>query len=125
MKRICNISAAFLLSFMIIWMSVGVVMQHCLHTGAVRAVQLSPTKSQEKCAMPTAGKCMQLQVHKLSPADASQAASVTFDVWAVPVAFFHLGVCRLLSIPANPKPQRHSWHSPPRAYLHLLRVLII
>ena len=87
MKRIGNISVSCLLSLMIIWMSVGIVMQHCLHTGAIRAAQTSVSESQKKCAMPAKGKCMQLQVHKLSPADVSQSSPIVLDVWALPVAF--------------------------------------
>ncbi len=126
MKRIAHIIVASLLSFMIVWMGVGVAVVHCMHTGRVMAVSemSAPTHCDGPMKMPA--HCMQLQVHKLS---AQQAPSFSFDFHAfqplvavLPKAL-SLGFASVRR--ALPEVLPYVWHSPPRAYLSLLRILIL
>ncbi len=151
MKRSLNILLVSLLSFMVVFLSVGTTFMHCLRSGTVKMGVMEMTAKTDCCAKKSMGQevagkqhhaychggqygkqwkshCMEYQQVKLSPTLSVQKAD--FDT--VPVfAGIQPGAWSLLPHPAvcHIQKVRH-WnrnvpHSPPRTYLALLNTLII
>ncbi len=127
MKRPGNILLSLMLSLMLVYVGSGIVLLKCCCDGSV-----SVMSAKECCEGSTAGNvkkpCMTLTVMKLSPVPAAthyehQAphffviSSLFKNIFASPV--FWEPAKTMTVAPGE------VFHSPPRAYLALIRVLII
>ncbi len=138
MKRSLNILSALLLSLMVVYLSVGITVIHCLRydkvmVGAMPDCCVKRCMDHECCQGHAKGAqvkkhCMDVRLVKLSPMLSIQ--QVDFD--AAPVfAGILPGAWSLLPRPAVCNVQKaRCWnlnipHSPPREYLSLLNTLII
>lgn len=142
MKRLLNIWLVSLLSLMVIYLSVGATVMHCLRSNEVKVVMAMGDCCAKKCQKCCAEECRQMmhgdqQIHKhcmdyqqlkLSPTlsiqkaefDASPVfAGILPAAWlAVPrpvVSYVHDAKIRDYVVP----------HAPPRAYLAWINSLII
>lgn len=145
MKRITGLLTTLLLSLTIVWMGAGITLLHCAHTGAVEVATAAeddgcaPDAHQEKPCHPMshmakAGdcsrmpSCMSVEVLRLSPSTVSQSVRYIFGQTAVCLPPLVPVFADLL--PADAGDSRtvvaeSPWHSPPRHYLTLIRVLQI
>ncbi len=137
MKRSLNILMALLLSLMVVYMSVGTTVMHCLRydkvmVGTVADCCVKRCTDHECCQGKHGAQvrkhCMDIKQVKLSPSQIFQKAD--FD--AVPVfAGIPQGAWSLLPRPFVCSVQKARYwnmsvpHSPPREYLSLLNTLII
>lgn len=142
MKRLLNIWLVSLLSLMVVYLSVGATVMHCLRSNEVKVVMAMGDCCAKKCQKCCAEECQQMmhgdqQIHKhcmdyqqlkLSPTlsiqkaefDASPVfAGILPAAWlAVPrpvVSYVHDAKIRDYVVP----------HAPPRAYLAWINSLII
>lgn len=151
MKRSLNILLVSLLSFMVVFLSVGTTFMHCLRSGTVKMGVMEMMAKTDCCAKKGMGQkvtgkqphacchggqpgkqwkshCMEYQQVKLSPTLSVQKAD--FDTMPV-FAGIQLGAWSLLPHPVVCSIQKvRYWnrnvpHSPPRTYLTLLNTLII
>ena len=138
MKRSLNILMALLLSLMVVYMSVGTTVMHCLRydkvmVGVVKDCCLKRCMDHDCCQGHRLGTqlkkhCMDVKQVKLSPTQSFQKV----DFKAAP-AFAGIlpGTWSLVPRPVVCHVQRmKGWstyvpHSPPREYLSLLHTLII
>lgn len=138
MKRSFNILMVLLLSLMVVYMSVGTSVMHCLRYDKVM-VGTVPDCCLKRCLDHGCNQghgrdtkvrkhCMDVKQVKLSPTQTFQKTN--FE--AAPVfAGIQLGAWSLLPRPAICSiPKARCWddnapHSPPREYLSLLNTLII
>lgn len=151
MKNIGTTVISILLSMLVITLSTGISWVHCCHSGAVEWAQLSPSElpcaqdfstgqscckdsqgcchAQDKAAAGTTVKqhgCMETHTLQLDPSqlqsqphfDFSQIPVFIIPTYAPSMAEVHDRVAEVSNneIPAGYK-------SPPRGYLHLLRIL--
>ena len=138
MKRSLNILMALLLSLMVVYMSVGTTVMHCLSynkvmVGVVKDCCLKRCVDHDCCQGHRQGTqlkkhCMDVKQVKLSPTQSFQK----MDFKAAPAfAGIRLGTWALVPRPAVCHVQEtEGWstyvpHSPPREYLSLLHTLII
>lgn len=137
MKRSLNILMALMLSIMVVYLSVGTTVMHCLCSdkvmvGTVADCCVKRCMDQDCCQGKTGAQvkkhCMDVKQVKLSPMVSIQ--DVDFD--AAPVsAVIVTALCQTLPSPViciiqKARYWNHSVsHSPPRAYLALLNALII
>lgn len=132
MKRLTGILSTLLLSALIVWMSTGVALWHCAHTGLT--TQVAPAMAKDCCkshckSRPSydTASCMSMKVVQLSPSTVAPKAKLSF-AGAGPILLFCLLWAPLLlplfegwKLRCVPL----AWHSPPRARLRQLRVLLI
>lgn len=138
MKRSFNILMVLLLSLMVVYMSVGTSVMHCLRydkvmVGTVPDCCLKRCLDHDSCQehrrdVKVRKHCMDVKQVKLSPAQTFQKTN--FE--ATPVfAGIQLGTWSLLPHPVVSDLHKvRCWndnapHSPPREYLSLLMILII
>ena len=137
MKRSLNILMALMLSLMVVYLSVGTTVTHCLSYGKVTVgtvadccVKRSMDHDccQDKQGAQVKKHCMDVKQVKLSPTVSIQ--HMDFD--AAPVfagivpALWHMLPCPIIcSIQEAKYWNQNVPHSPPRAYLALLNFLII
>ena len=127
MKRSLNILMALMLSLMVVYLSVGTTVMHCLHYDKVMVGMVTD------CCLGKLGEqvnkhCMEVELVKLSPTVSIQ--HLDFD--AAPVfAGIAPALWQTLPRPVICSIQKARYwnqnvpHSPPRAYLALLNFLII
>lgn len=127
MKRSLNILMVLMLSLMVVYLSVGTTVMHCLHYDKVMVGMVND------CCLGKLGAqvnkhCMEMELVKLSPTVSIQ--HLDFD--AVPVfAGIAPALWQTLPRPVICSIQKARYwnqnvpHSPPRAYLALLNFLII
>ena len=130
MKRSGNILIVLLLSFMVVYLSVGTTVMHCLRYNTVKigAVDDCCQKKDQRCCG-FSKNCMQYKQVKLSPTMVSQDEA---DFDATPL-FVGIMPCCWSKFPrpllANVLSDNHQNmdvpHSPPRSYLTFIRVLQI
>ena len=138
MKRSLNILMALLLSLMVVYMSVGTTVMHCLRydkvmVGVVKDCCLKRCMDHDCCQGHRQGTqlkkhCMDVKQVKLSPTQSFQKV----DFKAAPAfAGIQPGTWSLVPRPVACYVQgsegwgTHAPHSPPREYLSLLHTLII
>ena len=138
MKRSLNIMMALLLSLMVVYMSVGTTVMHCLRydkvmVGMVKDCCLKRCMDHDCCQgheseAQLKKHCMDVKQVKLSPTQSFQKV----DFKAAPAfAGIRPGSWSLVPRPVVCHVQRmkgwstHAPHSPPREYLSLLDTLII
>lgn len=127
MKRLLNIWLVSLLSLMVVYLSVGATVMHCLRSNEVKVVMAMGDCCAKKCNG-FKKHCMDYQQMKLSPTlsiqkaefDASPVfAGIMPAAWlAVPrpvVSYVHDAKIRDYVVP----------HAPPRAYLAWINSLVI
>lgn len=124
MKHSAKIVISVLVSFLLVWMGAGITMLHCHHTETTKFLALTDV-ADDSCEQQT--DCMQAQLIELSPT--AKISKQTVDI-KVPVFDLPLFKSSLLEKPlstANPIAKNISrlWHSLPRAYLAILRILRI
>ena len=133
---------SLLLSVMIVSLSAGVALVNCCHSGEASVAQLSvghggsgddmcctggQCDEEKECACPRTMNCMSVTVLKLAPSNLAQHVSYSFSAVAHAVPF----LCGVLPQPVVLSAVRSAafaaaaagFHSPPRCYLHFLRVL--
>lgn len=125
MNRFARLFSSLLLSVLIIVLSVGFVRIHCEHRGDLSLTQVQKIEHGHQDCERMKG-CMKVTVSKLSP---SQVAS---PITCPPV--FQPVIAILPSLSSLPLPMMklaksevHALapHAPPRAYLSILRVLLL
>ena len=138
MKRSLNIMMALLLSLMVVYMSVGTIVMHCLRydkvmVGEVKDCCQKRCMNHDCCQEHNQGAqvkkhCMDVKQVKLSPTQSFQKV----DFKAAPAfAGIQPGTWSLVPRPVACYVQgsegwgTHAPHSPPREYLSLLHTLII
>lgn len=127
MKNTANILSTLVLSFVMVWMSIGFVLIQCEHTGHL---SLPSTMMQEdECLTMQHEGCMRLYVKKLSPSNPSQTASFNLEPAQFLLLPTFVTICSLLGntfvVKAKDKTAAYTWHSPPRHYLRKLTTLLI
>ncbi|MCI6160088.1 MAG: hypothetical protein PUH24_06195 [Prevotellaceae bacterium] len=129
MKRTSRWLISFVLSIAIVWMGAGVSVMHCLHTGNIQIADMQEALCQAaECETETGGECMEMQTVRLSPTPMAQ--TLLFDFAEMPVVsllshqFLAFQTCSDLLESLIPT-YAELWHSPPRAYLYLIRILTI
>ena len=133
MKRSLNILMAFMLSFMVVYLSVGTTVMHCLRSDKVMVGMMADCCVGHDCCQGKLGTqvnkhCMKVELVKLSPTVSIQ--HLDFD--AAPMfAGIAPALWQTLPRPVICSIQKARYwnlnvpHSPPRAYLALLNFLII
>ena len=127
LKRLLNIWLVSLLSLMVVYLSVGATVMHCLRSNEVKVVMAMGDCCAKKCEG-LHKHCMDYQQMKLSPTPSIQKAE--FD--ASPI-FAGILPASWLSIPRPVLSYLHHAeirnyvvpHAPPRAYLAWINSLII
>ena len=133
MKRSLNILMALMLSFMVVYLSVGTTVMHCLRSDKVMVGMMADCCMGHDCFQGKLGAqvkkhCMNVRQVKLSPTVSVQ--HVDFDTAPV-FAGIVPALWQTLSRPVISSIQKARYwnqnvpHSPPRAYLALLNTLII
>ena len=133
MKRSLNILMALMLSLMVVYLSVGTTVMHCLCSDKVMVGMMADCCVGHDCCQGKLGAqvnkhCMEVELVKLSPTVSVQ--HLDFD--AAPVfAGIAPALWQTLPRPVICSIQKARYwnlnvpHSPPRAYLALLNFLII
>ena len=133
MKRSLNILMALMLSLMVVYLSVGTTVMHCLRSDKVMVGMMADCCVGHDCCLGKLGAqvnkhCMEVELVKLSPTVSIQ--HLDFD--AAPVfAGIAPALWQTLPRPVICSIQKARYwnqnvpHSPPRAYLALLNILII
>ena len=133
MKRSLNILMALMLSFMVVYLSVGTTVMHCLRSDKVMVGMMADCCVGHDCCRGKLGAqvnkhCMEVELVKLSPTVSIQ--HLDFD--AAPMfAGIAPALWQTLPRPVICSIQKARYwnqnvpHSPPRAYLALLNILII
>lgn len=138
MKRIGNILLMTILSLIIVYMSVGATVMHCLRTDSTQLVAFASTIQEEHSCCTSNHKkdygqsvksgCMQYHQLKLSPVsnDSNQHFDFTPTLFAIPT-FLLKALPKTTGWHYTNKNCKWKYvpHSPPRAYLALIRVLLI
>ena len=137
MKRSLNILMALMLSFMVVYLSVGTTVMHCLRSDKVMVGMMADCCvkccmghdcCQGKLGAQVKKHCMNVRQVKLSPTVSVQP--MDFDTAPV-FAGIVPALWQTLSRPVISSIQKARYwnlnvpHSPPRAYLALLNILII
>ena len=137
MKRSLNILMALMLSLMVVYLSVGTTVMHCLHYDKVMAGMVTDCcvkrSMHHDCCQGKLGAqvkkhCMNVRQVKLSPTVSVQPMDFdTAPVFAgiVPALWQTLSRPVISSIQKARYWNQNVPHSPPRAYLALLNILII
>jgi hypothetical protein len=123
MKRLLHIFPALVLSLLIVTMSAGLSVEVCQHTGRTTIAQMPAPRADHQ------GGCMKhcMIVKTVKLASSTMAHNVVFDFsqqWVAvePVALL-LSLAHTFVPTHAPTVHDHPWYAPPRAYLHLMRVL--
>ena len=137
MKRSLNILMALMLSFMVVYLSVGTTVMHCLRSDKVMVGMMADCCvkccmghdcCQGKLGAQVKKHCMNVRQVKLSPTVSVQPMDFdTAPVFAgiVPALWQTLSRPVISSIQKARYWNQNVPHSPPRAYLALLNFLII
>ena len=137
MKRSLNILMALMLSFMVVYLSVGTTVMHCLRSDKVMVGMMADCCvkccmghdcCQGKLGAQVKKHCMNVRQVKLSPTVSVQPMDFdTAPVFAgiVPALWQTLSRPVISSIQKVRYWNQNVPHSPPRAYLALLNILII
>ena len=137
MKRSLNILMALMLSFMVVYLSVGTIVMHCLRSDKVMVGMMADCCvkccmghdcCQGKLGAQVKKHCMNVRQVKLSPTVSVQPMDFdTAPVFAgiVPALWQTLSRPVISSIQKARYWNQNVPHSPPRAYLALLNILII
>lgn len=123
MKRLLHIFPALVLSLLIVVMSAGLSVEVCLHSGRAAVVQVAEAQGNHSCHGMKG--CMVVKTIKLAPSTLAQSHLFDFTQSWVAVAP-SMGLLSLAHtfIPVHaPSARVALWYSPPRAYLHQIRVL--
>lgn len=123
MKRLLGIFPALVLSLLIVAMSAGLSVEVCLHSGRAAVVQVAEVQGSHGCHGMKG--CMVVKTIKLAPSTLAQSHLFDFTQSWVAVAP-SMGLLSLAHsfIPTHAPTGRVAlWYSPPRAYLHQIRVL--
>lgn len=139
MKRLLNILLMSMLSLMVVYLSVGATIMHCLRSDEVKVVMAMGDCCGTKCEKCCADDCSQggSQVHqhcmdyqqmKLSPTLSIQKAE--FDVTPVFVGILPASWLSLSRLVVSYVQKAKLWdflvpHAPPRAYLAWINILLI
>lgn len=140
MKRIGNILFMTMLSLIIIYMSVGTTVMHCLRTNTAKVIAFADECHEDYSCCEHAekkdsegkenvdGNCMQYQHMQLSPVSISSQHHPDFTpvLIAIP-SFLSMALPRTAVwhyINKN-RTWKYTPHSPPRAYLAFIQVLRI
>ena len=123
MKRLLHIFPALVLSLLSVAMSAGLSVEVCMHSGRAEVAQFAEAQGSHDCH--GMKDCMVVKTIKLAPG--AQAESHLFDfsqswVAIVPTTGLFSLAHTFISIHA-PGAYFPIWCSPPREYLHHLRVL--
>lgn len=125
MKQVLNIITTVLLSLMVVYMGVGVALVHCSHTG--KETSMAVLEQPGKCHEPMTGKCMKVQVHKLSAQQVASSHAFNFHAFQ-PLLFTvilpHFSVVSPF-VSGSAEYGAYVCHIPPRSYLSFIRILII
>lgn len=142
-----------LMAALVVWLGSGISILQCLHTGALSMAMLADVPGDETCQAQTMGMaetpdcckkdsqkptttkpqasnggCMRVLTLKLSPTP--PASTLAMDLQPLPSVVCLLPI-QLAELPKICVKQyftgrsHYAWHSPPRDYLHLIRVLLI
>lgn len=129
MKKVAGISFTMLLTLLIVFMSVGVSLMECMHSGAKTIAQFDLENcATDDCAPRDTHNCMKVKVVKLSPSNEVQS-QLSQSVPAPAVAILSKLFARLFEQTVRletifpPHPETHS--PPPRAQLRQLRRLLL
>lgn len=123
MKKLLHIFPALVLSLLIVAMSAGLSVEVCMHSGRAEVAQIAEAQGNHDCHGMKG--CMVVKTIKLAPS--SLAESHLFDFSQNWMAI--LPTTGLLSLAHTfiskhaPSAYIPTWCSPPREYLHHLRVL--
>jgi hypothetical protein len=131
MMRVLHILLSVLLSVTILFMGSGITITRCSHTGTVRvmtAVIDSGMGDMDGMGCSMSSPCMSVTHMKLSPTDAAQTVTFDFQALQPVLAVLPCLVAEWLQptpAKATVRPVFAVWKSPPRAYLNLIRILLI
>ena len=125
MKRFSNILTSFFLSLIVVWMGVGITIIRCAHTGMIEDPMSAMQEIDPHCNQPMKSDCMKVLVYKLAPTSRVQTSTIDFQVLQPVILLFRSVVLPQVQIVSVESVVSYLRHSPPRAYLNLLRVLLI
>ena len=130
MKRFGNILIVLLLSLMVVYLSVGTTVMHCLRYDTVKigtVADCCQKKDQHCCGF---GKnCMEYRQVKLSPTmvcqDEADFDATPLFAGIMPCCWSRLPRPLFVHVPSDSHRGKDVPHSPPRSYLAFIRVLQI
>ena len=131
MKKILHILLSVLLSITILFIGSGVNFMRCAHTGTVRimtAIGGDGMGGMDDMDCSMSSKCMSVTHIELSPTITAQSVTYDFHVLQPVLAVLPCLVAEWLqteTCKSLVQPVIVVWKSPPRAYLNLIRVLLI
>lgn len=129
MKKVARLLLNSLLVVMIVFLTSGVSLMECMHSGRITIAQLDAEECMtDDCLPATSHNCMKVVVVKLSPTQQVQSQANDMVLLPLLVAFM-LGspICTVLfSLPGRTLRTRSQVeYSPPRMLLRRLRRLLI
>lgn len=123
MKKLLRIFPVFVLSLLVIAMSAGLSVEVCMHSGRAEVAQIAEAQGGHDCHGMKG--CMVVKTIKLAPSTLAQHLLFDFSQnWVAVTPVTPLLSLAHTFIPAH-APTTHVayWRTPPRAYLHQIRVL--
>lgn len=128
LKRVGNIGILMLLSMIIVFIGSGVTFVHCHHEGTYRIMQNMADDHEDDDCEPNSN-CMGYETLEISPTVSAQHYHFDFHIYqpllVVYSELFALWQHFFATIEHVKQMVYHGISSPPRTYLHLIRVLII
>ena len=112
MKRLLHIFPALVLSLLIVAMSAGLSVEVCMHSGRAEVAQIAEAQGNHDCHGMKG--CMVVKTIKLAPSSLAVTVVPTTGLLSLAHSFI------VIHAPSAYIP---TWCSPPREYLHHLRVL--
>lgn len=136
MRKICSIMTSVLLSMLIVTLSAGLSFVHCCHAGYTELAQAAEIEhgyvthqhEPQDCCEDADRDCTTVTTLKLAQSDI--AHQQVFDFQQLPVIipdFFRLSTADVSAIVADVTTCDipTGYKSPPRGYLHIIRILLI
>ncbi len=123
MKRLLHIFPMLMLSLLIVAMSAGLSVEVCMHSGRAEVAQVAEAQGNHDCH--GMKDCMVVKTIKLAPSTVAESHLFDFSqnwVSIMPATGLLFLAHTFISIHA-PSAYIPAWCSPPREYLHHLRVL--
>lgn len=128
MKKVGKIGVLMLLSMIIVFIGSGINFVHCHHDGTYKMFQIMEDNHEEDDCEPN-DDCMGVQRVEISPTVTAQQTFFDFQVYqpllVVYSELFELWQQFFATVEHVRQIVYHGESSPPRAYLQLLRVLLI
>lgn len=123
MKRLLHIFPALVFSLLIVAMSAGLSVEVCMHSGRAEVAQIAEAQGNHDCHGMKG--CMVVKTIKLAPSSLAESHLFDFSqhgVTVVPTTGL-LSLAHSFILIHAPSAYIPTWCSPPREYLHHLRVL--